>query len=169
MTHATTARARSPDITVIAVTVRMTNASDLGILLSILNVGQAKVPITTINISPTRAARGIIAIYLVANTMSSIKNTEAEIPDIRHRPPFEILIIDCPIIAHHPIAPKNQQTLFAIPCPMDSLLLFPRVSVISSIRERVIRDSVSPIIARMSAYGVIIFIISRKPTSITGM
>jgi len=136
---------------VIIVTAIITNASLLGILESSLNVGHAKVPITTINISHTKAARGIIAINHVANTISSIKNIAAEIPDIRPLPPLEILIIDCPIIAHHPIEPKNQQSVLAIPCPMDSLLLFPRVSVISSISVSVMSDSVSPIIASISA------------------
>jgi len=101
--------------------------------------------------SPTSAARGIIEIYAVANTIRSIKNTAAEIHDILPLPPFQILIIDCQIIAHHHIAPKNQHVAFAIPCPIDSLLLFHLVSVISSMRLKVIRDSVRPIIARIRA------------------
>lgn len=169
ITPATTASARSQEITVIAVTTMITNASLLGIFGSILNVGQAKVPITTMNMSHTRAARGINAIYFVANTIRTMRNTEAEIPDIRPRPQFEILIIDCPIIAHHPIAPKNPHTPFAIPCPTDSLLLLPRFSVISSIKDKVISDSVSHIIAKIRAYGVIILIISKNHTSITGI
>ena len=113
MTPATTARARLSEITVIAVTAIITKASLLGIFGSILNVGQAKVPITTINMSQTSAASGIIDIRLVANTIRRIKNTEAEIPEIRPLPPFDILIIDCPIIAQPPIAPKNPHTPFA--------------------------------------------------------
>lgn len=115
MTHAITARARSQLITVIAVTATITKASLFGILFSILNVGQAKVPITTINMSHTRAASGISSIYAVANTISIMRNMDAEIPDILPLHPFEILIIDCQIIAHPHIAQKNPQTLFAIP------------------------------------------------------
>jgi hypothetical protein len=44
------------------VTAIITKASDLGILFIILSVGQANVPITTINISQTNAASGIIEI-----------------------------------------------------------------------------------------------------------
>jgi hypothetical protein len=111
----------------------------------------------------------MIAMKLVAKTMRSIKNTAAEIPEIRPRPPFDILIIDCPIIAHQPIDPKNPHTVFARPCAIDSLLLFPRVSVISSISVKVIRDSVNPIIASTSAYGKIITRVSRSHVGITGI
>ena len=94
ITQATTARARSQLITVIAVTAMITNASLLGIFGSILNVGHANVPITTINISPTSAASGISAINHVANTISSMRNTEAEIHDILPLHPLDMLIID---------------------------------------------------------------------------
>jgi len=169
ITQATTARAKSPLITVIAVTAMMTKASVFGILFSIFSVGQANVPITTINMSHTSAASGIRAIYFVANTMSTMRNTEAEIHDIRPLHPFDILIIDCPIIAHQPIAPKNPQTVFAIPCPIDSLLLSHLVSVISSISVSVMSDSVSHMIARINEYGRMIFNISKNGISITGI
>ena len=94
ITHAITASAKSPLITVIAVTATITIASLNGIFGKSLNVGQAKVPITTINISPTSAASGMIAMKLVAKTIKSIRNTAAETQDIRPLPPFEILIID---------------------------------------------------------------------------
>lgn len=76
------------------VTAIITKASDFGILKSILNVGQAKVQITTINMSPTSAARGIIAINELANIISNIRNIAAEAPEILPRPPLDILIID---------------------------------------------------------------------------
>jgi len=77
-----------------AVTAMRIKASLLGILFIILIVGHANVPITTINISHTSAAKGIIEIYFVAKTISIIKNTEDDIPEILHLQPFEILIID---------------------------------------------------------------------------
>lgn len=93
-TQATTASARSQLITVIAVTAMMTNASLLGIFGRSLNVGHANVPITTINISHTRAARGMSAINPAANTIRSMRNIEAEIPDILPLHPLDMLIID---------------------------------------------------------------------------
>jgi hypothetical protein len=83
--------------------------------LSILSVGQAKVPITTINIRPTNAAIGISEIIETPNTINNIKNIAAEAPEVLPLHPLEILIIDCPIIAQPPIDWKNPQTKFANP------------------------------------------------------
>jgi hypothetical protein len=90
----TTAIARSQVATVITVTAIRTKASLLGILFNICNVGQANVPITTINIRPTSAAIGISEIIDIPNTINNSKNIEAEIQDIRPLHPLEILIID---------------------------------------------------------------------------
>jgi hypothetical protein len=60
ITQDTTASAKSQLATVITVTAIIVKASVLGILFIILIVGHANVPITTINISHTSAARGII-------------------------------------------------------------------------------------------------------------
>lgn len=156
-------------ITVIDVTDIRVKASALGILFNIFNVGQANVPITTINISHTSAANGIIVIREVAKTISNIKNIDADIPETLPLPPLEILIIDCQIIAHPHIEEKKPQTTFAIHCPIDSLFHFPLVPVNSSIRESVIRDSVRPIIANINEYGRIIYNISKNETSILGI
>ena len=169
ITQAITARARSQLITVIAVTATITKASLFGILFIIFSVGHAKVPITTININQTSAASGISEMYFVANTIRIMRKTEAEIPDILHLHPFDILIIDCQIIAHHPMAQKKPQTLFAIHCPTASLLFCPLVSVISSIRVSVISDSVRPITASISEYGSMIFKVSNNQVSNTGI
>gem|GEM_PF-2789483 len=72
-------------------------------------------------------------------------------------------------MAHPHIAPKNQQAVFASHCQIASLFHLPLVSVISSIRVRVINDSVRPITANISAYGVIIYIISINDLSICGI
>jgi hypothetical protein len=83
-------------------------------LLSIFKVGQAKVPITTINIRPISAASGTIDIRAVAKTIKSIRKTHALIQDNLHLAQLFIFIIDCHIIAQPQALPKNQQAVFAI-------------------------------------------------------
>ena len=61
ITPAITATAKSCQ-TVMAETAINTMASDNGILLRILKLLQAKVPMTTINMTPTNAAIGICSI-----------------------------------------------------------------------------------------------------------
>ncbi len=50
---------------------------------------------------------------------------------------------------------KNPEAIFAVPCAIHSLLLLPRDSVISSIRFRVKRLSISPTPATIAANGKI--------------
>jgi hypothetical protein len=59
-----------------------------------LRVGHANVPITTINIKPTRAAIGIREIIATPNTINRIKKIAAEIPEALPLHPLEIFIID---------------------------------------------------------------------------
>lgn len=146
-----TAMARSPVRTVIIVTATMTKLSARGTFRSTLKVGQAKVPITTINISPTSAASGIFINNPEPKTIKRSKKTAALIPESLPLPLLEILIILCPIIAHPPIHQKNQQTIFASHCPIDSWLAFHLVWVFSSISVSVIKDSVNPTIAIINA------------------
>jgi len=138
---------------VIKVTEIKTKASLLGILFIIFIVGHGNVHITTININHTSAANGINIINDVQNTTKSIKNILAEIHDILFLHQFDILIIDCPIIAHHHIAQKKPHVIFATHCHIASLFHFHLVSVNSSIRLNVISDSVRPIIASITLYG----------------
>lgn len=70
ITPASTAMARSK-ITVNADTSIKTKTSVFGILFSILKLLQAKVPITTINITPTRAAMGTCSISPEAKRKNS--------------------------------------------------------------------------------------------------
>jgi hypothetical protein len=70
---------------------------------------------TTINITPTHAASGIISMNLEANKIHKSNDIAAEIPDNRPRPPEFTLIILCPIMAHPSIVPKKPETTFAIP------------------------------------------------------
>ena len=114
MTPAITATAKSFQ-TVIAETAIKTIASDKGIFLIILKLLQAKVPITTINITPTSAAIGICSIKGAPNNTKHSKAIAATAPERRPRPPESTLIIDCPIIAHPPIPPKSPFKIFAPP------------------------------------------------------
>ena len=101
--------------TVTTVTSITTRASSLGTLSKSLRDGQANVPITTIIIIPVKAARGIISIRLERNSMKASKAIEAVNPDNLPLPPDSILIMDCPIIAHPPIALKKPHTRLAMP------------------------------------------------------
>ena len=114
ITPAITAIAKSCH-TVMAETVMRTKASDFGIFLIILKLLHAKVPITTINITPTNAAIGINSITLDPKRMNISRESAATIPERRPRPPELTLIMDWPIIAHPPIPPKRPFKKFAPP------------------------------------------------------
>ena len=75
---------------------------------------------TTINITPTSAAIGIISIKEEVYKININKNKAAAIPAILVLPPDLTLIIDCPIIAQPPIPPKNPVTVLAKPCAKHS-------------------------------------------------
>ena len=93
MTPTTTATARSLN-TVTTVTSTITIASVSGMRRMIFSVCQAKVPITTMNMTPTSAASGICSISEDAKRMKASRNKAAEIPERRVRPPDFTLIID---------------------------------------------------------------------------
>ena len=150
ITPAITAIAKSK-ITVSAETATKTITSLFGILFKILKLDQAKVPITTINITPTKAAIGTCSISTEANNINANKVNAATMPDNLPRPPPFILISDCPIMAQPPIPPKKPVTIFAPPCAKHSLLEFPLVSVNSSTKFSVIKDSIKPIAANIRA------------------
>ena len=80
-------------ITVKPVTNTITITSDFGTLLNTLNVLQAKVPITTINMTPTKAAMGTCSIRFEPNKINTSKATEATIPESLPLPPDLILMI----------------------------------------------------------------------------
>ena len=109
-----TAIARSKN-TVITVTRTTTKASAFGIFDIILRLDQANVFITTINITPTSAAIGIISIAGERNNINASRANAATIPDNRPLPPEFTLIMDWPIIAQPPIPPKKPFTTFASP------------------------------------------------------
>ena len=128
----------------------------LGMRRNIFSDAHSNVPITTINITPTKAAIGICSITGARKSTNIKRQTAAVIPDARPRPPEFTLINDCPIIAQPPMPPNRPQTILAAPCPTHSRLPCPRVSVISSISVSVINDSISPTPHRMMANGKMI-------------
>jgi hypothetical protein len=121
------------------------------------------------NINHTKAAKGIFIIRVEPKTTNSIKNIEDDIHDNLFLQPFDILIIDCPIIAQPHIAQKKPQVIFAIPCQTASLFAFHLVSVSSSINVNVIKDSVKPITANIKLYGIIILRTLKKSSVINGI
>ena len=150
MTPTKTATARSSS-TVMVDTRTKIKASLRGIFRIILKLLQAKVPITTMNITPTNAAMGICSIMLAPNKTKVSKAIAATIPESLPLPPELTLMMDCPIIAHPPMPPKSPLRILAVPCAMHSLFPLPRLSVISSMRFKVIKDSINPTAARIKA------------------
>ena len=153
MTPLITAKARLWVITVMAETMMITKASVFGIFLRIRMLDHSNVPKTTMNMTPDSAAKGICSIKLLAKRMKMSRNYPADIPDNRPLPPERILIMLWPIMAHPPIPPKKPVITLAVPCPRHSRVLLPRVSVNSSIKVRVINDSINPTAARMKEKG----------------
>lgn len=64
--------------------------------------------------------------------MKISKLIAATIPDKRARAPDDTLIRLCPSMAQPPIPEKKPESTLAVPWATHSLLLWPRVSVISS-------------------------------------
>ena len=76
------------------VTKIITKASDLGTTNNNFNEFQAKVPITTINITPTNAAIGISSINDEVYKINIRRNKAAATAAIRVLPPDFTLIMD---------------------------------------------------------------------------
>ena len=93
MTPLITAKARLCVTTVMVETIIITKASVFGIFRSILMLDHSKVPKTTMNITPVRAAKGISSINLLAKRMKASRNNPAEIPDKRPLPPDLMLMM----------------------------------------------------------------------------
>ena len=92
MTPTMTAIAKSVK-TVTAETVTKTRASSFGIRFIILKLLHSKVPITTINMTPTNAAKGILSINPDAKRIKHNNAIAAIIPDSLPLPPELILIM----------------------------------------------------------------------------
>ena len=151
MTPISTASARLCSSTVMPATKKPTRLSRVGILPIALILAHSKVPMATIIISPVRAAIGIFSMYSAPNMMNTSSITEATMPDRRARAPEEMLMRLWPIMAQPPMPEKNPVTTLARPCAIASLLLLPRVSVISSMRFSVSRLSIRPTPATINA------------------
>ncbi len=149
-----TAVAKSTKI-VTTLTTMMTKRSLWGIFPLYLRVSHSNVEITTINMSHTRLARGMLLTIGHAKRMKKSSHSEATIHDNFVLPHDLILMIDCPIIASPPIHPKNPLMMLAIPCARYSLFICPLVSVMSSITLSVNVASVRPTNAATKAYGKI--------------
>ena len=153
ITPAITAIAKSCH-TVIAETATNTKASALGIFLITLKLLHANVPITTINITPTRAAIGICSIKGAAKRIKIKREIEAVTPESLPLPPELTLIMDCPIMAHPPIPPNKPFNIFPNPCAKLSLFPLPLLSVSSSTKLSVISDSIKPTAANKKAVEI---------------
>ena len=149
MTPANTANARLCIKMVIRMTMIMTTMSLVGIFPKVLSEDHSKVPMTTMNMTPTSAALGITAMTGDPTMTNSSRKSAAERPESLDRPPELMLIIDWPIIAQPPMPEKKPDTMLPAPSAIHSLFALPLVSVISSIRLSVRRDSTAATPARM--------------------
>src|SRR5699024_8691459 len=149
----TTPSVRLLDHTTVKTVIIITTTSVFGADFTNLNVDQSNVLTQTINMTPTRAAIGIINTISRKTIINTIKNAPATNVDKRVRPPDFILIIDCPIIPQPAIPPKNTETIFAIPCPLASRFLSLVVSDMSSTTVAVNNDTIKPTIDNEIAYG----------------
>ena len=100
---------------------------------------------------------GIFSIKGAAKRMKIKREIEAVTPDNRPLPPELTLIMDCPIMAHPPIPPNKPFNIFPNPCAKLSLFPLPLESVSSSIKLRVIKDSIRPTAANRNAVESIKF------------
>ena len=115
ITPTSTASARLCAKTVISTTVTITSMSALGIRLNILIDAHSNVPITTMNMTPTSAAIGIMPIHGPRKRMKASSSSAATMPERRLRPPEFTLIRDWPIMAQPPIPPNTPQVMLAMP------------------------------------------------------
>lgn len=75
-----------------------------------------KVPIDTMIMIATRAAIGMAETHSPRPTHMTRRNTPAAREDNRPPPPPDLmLMIDCPIIAHPAMPPRNPVATFATP------------------------------------------------------
>lgn len=134
-------------ITTQATVISMTAISPTGIRRRVLGAMecQSKVAKETMTMTATSAAMGMPETTGPKTMHSTIRNAPARNVDRRVRAPDTLtLIMVWPIIAQPPMPPKNPVTMFAMPCPRDSRVLFEWVSVISSTSFAVISDSIRP-------------------------
>lgn len=149
-TPAKTASARLCIKMVMSMTIIITTISLVGTLPSVLSDDHSKVPMTTINITPTNAALGMTAMTGEPTIIKSKRKSAAERPESLERPPELMLIIDWPIIAQPPMPEKKPEAMLPAPSAIHSRLALPRVSVISSMRLSVSNDSTAATPARMN-------------------
>ena len=154
--------------TVIRVTEIITKISENGTRPNVSKVDHSKVPITTINITPTSAAIGIWPMTGPPTMMNKAKVTAAVTPEVRPRPPDFMLMRLWPIIAHPPMPPKRPDRKLAPPCAIHSRFPWPLVSVRSSMSCSVMSDSMIPTIATAKAVPPMTLIASMFQTISVG-
>ena len=115
ITPTNTAKAKLCRNTVINETNTITTTSCVGICPKVLKLAHSNVPMATITITPVNAAIGNCSIIGAPYIMNISNNSDATIPDNRCLAPEDILINDCPIIAHPPIPENKPVTKFAVP------------------------------------------------------
>ena len=136
-----------------AVTSTSTQPSVLGIWVSLLKLVQSKISITSVSITPTRAARGMASMSALPASTKSVMQAAQVSPDTRLRPPDLTLMTDWAIIPQPPIVPKRPLAMFAAPWPMHSVCVSVRRPVISSTSCWVRSVSMRPTAATLTAYG----------------
>ena len=105
--------------------------------------------------TPVSVPMGTSSIVGESATMKMSIITPAVAPERRPRAPFMMLMVDWPIIASPPIAPKTPETAFARPCATHSWFERNELgshAVISSHACSVMTDSMSPTKQRETAY-----------------
>ncbi|MNX86872.1 hypothetical protein D3C86_1187740 [compost metagenome] len=127
----------------------------------ILKLAHSKVVIATIIITPTKAAMGNFPITGAPNRMIIKIVNAAIIPESLALEPAPRFTKVCAIIGQPPIPKKKPFKIFELPCAMHSLLLFPRVPVISSTKFSVSKPSVKPTAATITEYGKITLKVSK--------
>ncbi len=110
-----TAKARLCIKIVIKATKTPTKISCLGILLIIRKLIHSKVPMATINITPTKAAIGNFSITGAPNNTIQRIVKAATIPDKRALEPADKFTKVCAIMGQPPIPKKNPFKILALP------------------------------------------------------
>mmetsp|Transcript_1199 Transcript_1199/g.4068 ORF Transcript_1199/g.4068 Transcript_1199/m.4068 type:complete len:250 (+) Transcript_1199:535-1284(+) len=138
------------------VTSMMMNASVRGTLRSSVNVSQLKVEMTTMKSTPVRVPMGTSSMTGLRPTMNTSMNQPAMVLETRVLAPFIMLMVDCPIMASPPMAPKTPHARLARPWATHSWLarnVDGMVCVMSSTACRVMTDSMRPTSASDTAYS----------------
>ena len=152
---------RSWVATTVTVVATMTIDDCTGVERSFRTEAQSKVPTETMIITATRAAIGIRATQFCSTRIRNSRNRPAQRVDSRPRAPEVTLMIDWPIMAQPAMPPNSGDRMLAMPWPRVSRSLSDGVSVRSSSRLAVSRDSSRPTKASVAEIGPMIRSVSQ--------